>query len=318
MKKIISLLLVAIMIIGVCAVSASAALPAMGYIGDADDSGIIDVADATYIQRMLASLVEFDAEDELYADVDLDKNITILDATEIQMWIAKLLPVEHSHIGGYYSYAMREDDFYSDYLSGQAMAGVPVTFTANLIADSPMQNYELYVNGELVASSEDSNSLTYTFPEAGFYDVVMYANAFYGKGEFRQTFKVVENDGDNKLAVKSFYSTGKYWGDYVYDRQGIKFYAEAMGGTAPYRYEFIFKRQKFPYTEDSPKVYVIQNYSENNCFELPEVKAAEVYGEYFVGFYDDLECKVQVNIMDANGDVVTQTEKFYITDYKIG
>lgn len=56
--------------------------------GDADGDGLINIKDATFIQKEIAQL---DSEDRFYkemADCDIDENITIKDATLIQKYIA--------------------------------------------------------------------------------------------------------------------------------------------------------------------------------------------------------------------------------------
>lgn len=71
-------------------------------IGDADGDKELSVMDATYIQRALAKICEFDASDDLspyhfpysenlhyISDFDRDGERTVLDATAIQMKLAK-------------------------------------------------------------------------------------------------------------------------------------------------------------------------------------------------------------------------------------
>ena len=58
-------------------------------IGDADGDGEVTILDATFIQRYLASLPT-ESFDEKAADADEDKEITILDATAIQRHLAGL------------------------------------------------------------------------------------------------------------------------------------------------------------------------------------------------------------------------------------
>ncbi len=58
--------------------------------GDADLSGEITVIDATEIQRYLASMCTLNADATAVADVDGDGSVTIVDATAIQRWLAGL------------------------------------------------------------------------------------------------------------------------------------------------------------------------------------------------------------------------------------
>ncbi len=314
MKKLFSIILAAVMLASVCVASVNATTAPIGMLGDVDDNGDINIMDATQIQIMLAKLCDYDEEDEIYADADLDRELSVMDATELQLWIAKLL--DNSKIGCWYNYDMYTDDFYYDYLSGRAVAGVPVTFTANVRAGSPLQNYELYVNDELVASSETSNSLTYIFPQAGTYKVQMLANAFYTTGAFEIREYVVQENDDEQLKFKAFYSTGKYWGTFSWNQEDMKFYAEGMGGVAPYQYEFVMEHRVNPYYIDSPMVDITQDYSEKNYFVLPAYDFKEIFGED--AFYGALQCKITVRIKDANGDVVQTEKEFSYEEHMIG
>lgn len=314
MKKLFSIILTVVMVASVCVASVNATTAPVGRLGDVDDNGDINIMDATQIQLMLAKLCDYDAEDEIYADADLDRELSVMDATELQLWIAKLL--DNSKIGCWYNYDMYTDDFYYDYMSGRAVAGVPVTFTANVRAGSPMQNYELYVNDELVASSEISNSLTYTFPQAGTYKVQMFANAFYTTGAFGVREYVVQESDDEQLKFKAFYSTGKYWGTFAWNQEDMKFHAEGMGGVAPYQYEFVMEHRANPYYLDSPMVYITQDYSEKNYFDLPAYDFKEIFGDD--AFYGALQCKITVRIKDANGDVVQTEKEFMYEEHMIG
>ena len=66
------------------------AIPAdSSLLGDVDGDGEVSILDATYIQRYLASL-PIDTFNEKVADTDEDGEISILDATFIQRWLAGL------------------------------------------------------------------------------------------------------------------------------------------------------------------------------------------------------------------------------------
>ena len=59
-------------------------------IGDVDMDGVVTILDATYIQRVLASIDVFTDGQKVKSDVDDDGEVTIIDATAIQLYIAKL------------------------------------------------------------------------------------------------------------------------------------------------------------------------------------------------------------------------------------
>ncbi len=63
----------------------------VGLIGDVDGDGEVTIIDATEIQRYVASLTDFDARQKIRADVDGDGEISIIDATQVQLIVARIL-----------------------------------------------------------------------------------------------------------------------------------------------------------------------------------------------------------------------------------
>lgn len=57
-------------------------------VGDVNNDGIVNIFDATEIQRFSASLREFDEEEMVIADVNFDNKVNILDVTVIQRYVA--------------------------------------------------------------------------------------------------------------------------------------------------------------------------------------------------------------------------------------
>lgn len=327
MKKLISIIMVAVLIVSACVVSVSAALPAVGYVGDANQDDIIDITDATFVLRILAKLEDPTEDQKLYSDTDVDGVLSVLDATNIQRHEANLYP--YGWVGVDYNYGMIENDFYSDYESGMAMAGVPVTFGVNVNAGSPIQYYELYVDEVCVAKSE-TNTITYTFEEAGEYDVKMLIDAYYGEGYvYKDSFKVVEPYESETPMFRSLYLTGTVqWGSITYDVKGMKVTANAIGGQGPYEYKFVFERPATCYP-DAEIITQTQEYSENNVFELEEIKQGDVaieipmydkWGNLYYRVEDsNLDCKLTAYIKDANGNVVSRDMQiYYDDDYPIG
>lgn len=69
--------------------------PIAPILGDTDGNGVIEVDDATYIQRVVAELpVPYPMETIMYGDVDGDGELTITDATLIQRYVAEM-PVNY-------------------------------------------------------------------------------------------------------------------------------------------------------------------------------------------------------------------------------
>lgn len=314
MKKIISIMITLVLIFSLCVVSASASTAPAGQVGDVNDDFEIDVLDATLIQYYAADLAQLDETQHVFADVDLDRQVTIIDATHIQKYLVDEPLV--STIGDYYNYDMETNDFYSDYESGRAMAGVPVTFTCNVYAGSPILRYELYVNNELVASDEHSNSLTYTFDKADTYEVKMVAVACFSAGAFNIDFEVVEPYESDLPLIKTLYLTGtEGWGTICYNRSGIQYHVEGIGGSGTYQYKFMLIRPE-DFSQDAKMVTLFQDYSDDNTFELENLDYDEL--DQTPGFPQALPCTLVVYVMDSNGVEVSRAVEFYYQDRPIG
>ncbi len=91
-RKIICLLLAAIMVIGSCVICAAAKDEHPDLLaGDADRDGDVTIVDATKIQRVIADLEELDELSRQVAKNEFSSDeLTILDATNIQRWLANL------------------------------------------------------------------------------------------------------------------------------------------------------------------------------------------------------------------------------------
>jgi hypothetical protein len=60
-------------------------------LGDVNSDGVLDIQDATEIQKYIAQLATFTDEQIKVADVNADNDITIEDATQIQKYLANLI-----------------------------------------------------------------------------------------------------------------------------------------------------------------------------------------------------------------------------------
>lgn len=61
-----------------------------GYIGDCDQDTDISIMDATQVQLAVARLITIDDLCTILADVDRDSEVSIMDATEIQLYVARI------------------------------------------------------------------------------------------------------------------------------------------------------------------------------------------------------------------------------------
>lgn len=89
LKTLVSLLLVVMLMLSAFVV-VSADDPRLYYLGDADLDDIVNIKDATLIQKHVASIVTLEDFALLTADADEDSGITVKDATAIQKYVASL------------------------------------------------------------------------------------------------------------------------------------------------------------------------------------------------------------------------------------
>ena len=83
-----AILITALLLTGACT---SSAAKTYGYLlGDTDMDRDISVTDATLIQRRAAEMIMLSGVGKLAADVDSDGEIAVLDATAVQMWLADM------------------------------------------------------------------------------------------------------------------------------------------------------------------------------------------------------------------------------------
>ena len=66
-------------------------LKVIGYLGDLDADKEITIMDATQVQLHLAQLVELDESQSFAADTDKNGEISILDVTNIQLFLAGII-----------------------------------------------------------------------------------------------------------------------------------------------------------------------------------------------------------------------------------
>lgn len=89
MKKYIAILIAVFVIVG--SISVFSALAETFDAGDANMDGKVNIRDATYIQRYVASMIEFSEKETELADVNADGKVNIKDATMVQKYIAGLI-----------------------------------------------------------------------------------------------------------------------------------------------------------------------------------------------------------------------------------
>lgn len=270
MKKarIILCLLLAAVMLTAAALSAHA-VPAPIYIGDLDLDQDITVLDATRIQRWLAGLENPlmrwykpapQKLQEYIGDANRDGSCDILDATFIQRFLAGLENVRKGDLGTW-AYYISPTRFYANYDSGKATVGKPVTFTAEIPGYSFVPEndptvpytYEFRINGKTVQERSDKNTLTYTFTEAGGYEVTaVFYNALdaerthsFGRmtevGYYEYPYRVVEPYSLEKPVI--------VYADFPEDTETITctgpLTVRAEGGSGGYQYKVDLKGRDF-------------------------------------------------------------------------
>ena len=65
-------------------------VPTAGILGDADGNGLVNIKDATLIQKHLAKITTLSEDAQFLSDVDGNEELNIRDVTAIQKWLAKL------------------------------------------------------------------------------------------------------------------------------------------------------------------------------------------------------------------------------------
>lgn len=308
MKKILSIILTLVMLTSVCAVSfvsADAALPPL-YMGDLNKDGLVDILDATLIQKIIAKIHESNSAYEYIGDVDKDSRLSIRDASLIQKWLVGL--VQSNVIDQIVIIDAHTDNFYANYSDGMAMAGVPVTFTIDVTSYVDIISYDLYVNDVVVDTSTTENSFEYTFDKPGDYTVSIVASTpFLSTEGYVFDYTVVEPYDLQSPVIKGFYFTDRYYESLFYSTSGMKANVEVIGGTAPYSYKFVFTRPE-TLKDGAKTIEIVQDYSDKNYFTLPKIEYDDVRANDYDGEETPLNCQLKIYVKDANGVEITETK----------
>lgn len=366
MKKILSLILVLTILATAGCISGSAArnYDYFDY-GNVDLYGGMDIVDVTVLQRHLLNMdvIEpiaekaakkwlkdhrFDenssdyqellqSENEYFravsleaADYDHSGTVDMVDATFIQRASVKMAIPESC--GGYFTNMLRLYSLNPTYASGKAVAGVPVTFTADVKSGTRV-NYAFYIDGTEVQNGSE-NTLTYTFEKAGSYNVYLeVTDAICDFDDTYYDYTVVEPYDLSEPVITNYSFNGRYNPNAnAYHPYYPNFYndtvkAEALGGTAPYTFTFKIelngtenspqtaKMYDFRYVEEKPDGqdetvrYIIQDIPGTNEAVLPEnffndyifSEPLPGYNDVFGYYNQNNKYEIEVWATDANG-----------------
>ena len=298
MKNLFAIILTFIIITSCCVLPVGAAIPPQLY-GDVDLDRVVTITDATEIQLYLAQRRDFRGGFKEAADVDADFKVTIVDATLIQLKLAGLIdkfPAGKEYFVDKYLY-----DVFADYDSGKAMAGVPVTFKANGYCSPSPTSVKLYVNDELVAQTSEKAEnhihlyyVNHTFEKAGTYQVKVFMCDKWGNGLTWRFDDYVVVDKPKDTSMPVITSVTRDSTTSI----NPEITAVAQFGTAPYQYKFTF--------EVFGRVEKEQDFSSDNTFDI------ELYSHgHPVGGYT-----VIVIVKDANGNTAEATYNFELHEIK--
>lgn len=226
---------------------------APSWFGDIDMDDSVTVKDVTLLQKHLASLVSFNKIQLFAADVDGDGRITVKDVTMIQKDCAGMLSLPA------YQSIVERVRIISDYDSGKAMVGTPVTFkTLSLQAPAYLEplKYEYYVNQEKVSELSECDTLTYTFDKAGGYSItVMVYNALGGKNHAYLYLRVVDAYTYDSPKITAVYTDPEF---VYYNAKGVTVFANAVSDASPCEYKFELKEYGI----------ILADYSEKNSYSF--------------------------------------------------
>ncbi|MBE6824592.1 MAG: PKD domain-containing protein [Ruminococcaceae bacterium] len=288
--KILSVVLLIVVLLSTQILSASAVITPI-FRGHIDDDNGCSITDATYIQRHLAQLEEMTPTQFYAADVDGDEKVSVIDATYIQQKLAEII---HQFPAGDYCFIdVYAEALVSDYSSGKAKAGTPVTFEAVASGGPGELMYEFYIDGELVRESSKNNTFVHTFEEPGTYEVEYYVSNAVGvtTGE-NIYYTVVLPYETGWVNLYSIYHKG------FYDHY-LTFEAIAYDGNAPYEYSFALYDQTYESGSESSGILVEkQDYSQSNSFTL----TTELEDNHYYTLY--------VDVKDADGHTDSDTLGF--------
>ena len=291
--RILSVLMALVLLLSLSLVSVSAVRAPVTF-GNVDHQNGVDVMDATIIQRTVAKISELNGYSAFAADVDNDTNVTILDATMIQQFLAGIItefPAGVSSFVDVYAEAL-----ISDYGSGKARVGTPVTFTALATGHAGPLMYEFYVNDEVVREYSTDNTYVHDFEEPGSYEVYYLvknrAGIEVGEGMILEVTDPMDLGWVN---ISSVYHKG------FYDSL-VTFEAIAKDGLEPYEFSFALYDITKAKENEFGTLVEQSDFSESNSFTLSEYLTD--YNEY----------TLYVTVRDSNGQTDTTTLTFtYMT-----
>lgn len=306
--RILSILLVIVLMMSAVIIPTSAAIPPLPY-GDVNLDNIIDVTDATDIQRYIAKKGDLYVRFMEAADVDADANISIIDASLIQKYVAQLItefPAGEEYYIDKYFYGVT-----ADYDSDKAIVGYPVTFTVHGSMSPGPATARLYINEQLVAQTSEKRAdnpylydLTHTFEKAGTYRVKITLSDKWGNTEaiggssFTALYIVKDVPEDTSTPVITAITRDSKTNSKPTFTVYTKF------GTEPYQYKYTLYRYNI---YDKP--ILSTDFTDSNILDIRNDYNFSLNGG---------QNKIVVEVKDANGKIVKDEYEFVIEPIVVG
>lgn len=176
MKKVF-VMLFACVLLTVSILAVSAVPDEYSPMGDADLDKNVTICDATAIQRYLADLKEFSVLQKAVSDLNDNAEVDIMDATVLQRELADLKTEYHDRLFSFLFWSVSFDEHDYRYDAEKLVPGVPVTFTARARTDEALCpiTYEYRIGDEIIREQSEDDAFTYTFTGAGDYFIDVYA-----------------------------------------------------------------------------------------------------------------------------------------------
>lgn len=279
----------------------ASALSAPILYGDLNVDNIIDVTDATALQRYIAKLDNRLPTYVESGDVDNDAELTIFDVTLIQQYVAK--NITEFPTGEYYFVGSEYIDYVAtDYDKDNALVGYPVTFSVNGDVNFGPARARLYINEELVCETQQYNKethtydLTYTFEKADAYRVrVALVNKWGSECNWTALYLVKDAPVDTTAPVITSITRDSEYNNRPIITTNVKL------GTEPYQYKYTLTCD----TYHGELVYQT-DYIDSNVLNLDEKLSERIYLEPYNTY------TIEVEVKDANGKIVKDNYTFRI------
>ena len=231
MKRLMSFLLAAVTVITALVVPVTAEQDYV-LIGDVDLDEEVTIVDATFIQRSVIALTEFTSLQSYIGDVDGSEDTDIVDATVIQR---RLLGVSNLFYRDYIQKWSAELIGVTSYPNGDRFTvGTTVHFSVSEQIHEIPSEIEVYINGSLYKDRGVYSDFAVFFDTMGYYRISVAAYDPFGTCDVYT------------LDLQAVSSQPPVIQSAIYDRSTKTVRVIASGGAAPYQYSYAIRNNITP------------------------------------------------------------------------